>query len=72
MIIQHLKAGDHFTQESHGEAIRFEVVAVEQIGSQYQVWFNSKLGMSDARYSGKAYLPCVRPSRYSGAQAANA
>ncbi|HEY9101678.1 hypothetical protein [Chitinimonas sp.] len=63
MFIQQLKAGDHFTQENHGEAIRFEVLAIEQIGSQFQVWFRSKLGLSDARYHGKAVLPCVRPAQ---------
>ncbi|QNM97051.1 hypothetical protein [Chitinimonas koreensis] len=60
MIVQELKPGDRFTQDRHGETIRFEVLSVEQVGRQYQVRFQSQFGQDSARYHGKAYLPITR------------
>jgi len=60
MKVQELKAGDHFVQDNHGQAVHFEVIAVERIGRQYQVSFRSNLGQGSARYYGNAYLPGTR------------
>ncbi|GLR12068.1 hypothetical protein QWZ03_15580 [Chitinimonas viridis] len=60
MKVQELKAGDHFVQDRHGESIRFEVLAVECVGRQFQVSFQSRLGQGSARYFGNAYLPGTR------------
>ncbi|QDQ27136.1 hypothetical protein FNU76_12610 [Chitinimonas arctica] len=64
MKVQELKVGDQFVQENHGEAIRFEVLAVEQVGRQFQVWFQSRLGQGSARYNGNAYLPGTRATTH--------
>jgi hypothetical protein len=60
MKVQELQAGDQFTQENHGELIRFEVLAVESLGRQCRVWFQSHLGRDNACYSAKAYIPATR------------
>lgn len=60
MIIRDLKAGDHFTQEIHGEQIQFKVLAIEPIGRQFNVELESRLGRASARYMGHAYLPGTR------------
>lgn len=70
MIIRDLKAGDHFTQEIHGEQIHFKVLAVQPIGRQVQVELESRLGRASARYMSHAYLPGTR-SRYGRAGSLN-
>lgn len=67
MKIKELQAGDHFTQEKHGELIDFEVLAVEPLGRQCRVVFQSKLGQDSACYEADAYLPATR---FGGASAA--
>ncbi|WP_374353006.1 hypothetical protein [Chitinimonas sp.] len=60
MKVQELQAGDRFTQENHGELISFEVLAVESLGRQCRVWFESQLGRDSACYNAKAYIPATR------------
>lgn len=56
LIIKELQPGDYFAQDVNGHAVRFEVIAIQPVGHEYQVTFRSAAGDCSAHYSARAVI----------------
>ena len=56
MRINQLKPGTKIQDILKGKVIQFEVVSIKELGSKYEVTFNSPLGRSSAVYPGNAWV----------------
>ncbi len=56
LFIRDLKVGDHFTQQQQGQTLRFHVLAIEAVGRQVEILFDTDEGAQRVRYANRAVL----------------
>ncbi len=56
LFIRDLKVGDHFTQQQQGQTLRFHVLAIEAVGRQVEILFDTAEGAQRVRYANRAVL----------------